>query len=499
MAIELSCAACGVRLAADRVNRAARLAQCVACASVTELAANPASAGESGVVGVAPLPHGVPIAVTETALAVRVPRRGGALAKALVVVVIVAAVGVGLGLGLLSDVFLYIAPVLLIVAYAALARGLGRVAIAASSRGLTIRRSPLPVPGGHRQIPAAVIAAVHASKGRGGDPTVVAEVEGGQPLVLPIPLTDTGEARYLANAFARTLGLAETAEAPAVARTRTAPAAASPESAQIPCPVCRQPIEHVHLTHGLALCGSCRVLIDLAHDPRSRAPGHALVPLTLEFQVRADGMRVAWRRKPRGLPVWIVLLTAWTVFWVAQIVRGSEWKSITELGAWGPPVMVSLSVAGLYFLAAPLVNRVVLRAQRGLLAVSHAPLPYPGDRQWRAKDVQELACETRTHRSRPGGGRQATRLFVVGRRPDGREQHTDLVDHIPDEEFGVFLLRAIERVVDIPRAPSARAVHGHHGHHGSGRDDPEESGSQESGSAESGADDRDAVPPPLRS
>ena len=130
-----------------------------------------------------------------------------------------------------------------------------------------------------------------------------------------------------------------------------------------------------------------------------RAP--VALPKGMTFERTLHGMEItrAWFTPAAfGLVLFCVLWDGFLVFW---------YFTVAKTGAPGiamllPVVHVVIGLALSYFAAASFVNRTRVSVERGVLRITHAPLPWPGPRGLGTAQIRQLFCKRHVSRGKSG-------------------------------------------------------------------------------------------------
>ncbi len=212
--------------------------------------------------------------------------------------------------------------------------------------------------------------------------------------------------------------------------------------------------ENIDLTTALARCHRCHAVFGFADQLSGANPPPPPMdrPLPDGFTMSESGGRLRlvhrWYR-----PVLFVALLA-CIFWSAgfalwyELARSpSEIPLVVLLAA---IVHVTVGVSITYATLAGFFNRTIIEADTTHLAIRHTPMPWPGNREVRAGDLQQLFCEEQVD------NKSVTyRLSAVLR--DGRK--LPLVKTLPEPNQALFLEHTLERRLGIVNQAVAGELH----------------------------------------
>lgn len=217
----------------------------------------------------------------------------------------------------------------------------------------------------------------------------------------------------------------------------------------IDCVECGTPISAENLDLGslLARCRRCNAVFSFAEKlgrkppPAPPVPRRPEVPLPRSLEVRRSGKDLVLRRRWFTWAVLPILL--FTVFWDGFMVM---WYAIAfSQGQWGMALFGTLHAAVGVMLAyaslAGLLNATSLAVSAGRLQVRHGPLPWPGEHDVDARDIDQLYVKCC-----PGGdGLDTFELHAIL----GDQAHVKLVDALSESEQALFLEQQLEAFLGI--------------------------------------------------
>lgn len=177
------------------------------------------------------------------------------------------------------------------------------------------------------------------------------------------------------------------------------------------CPNCASPLkaDDWDTASGIIKCSYCRALSTIpAREPSASSPGERdysrpPVPLPPGLTVEESALGLTIQRRWFA---WFVLLLipfciAWDgflLFWYSVALKpGAPW-----IAAVFPLVHVTVGVALTYFTLATLFNRTVIRVESGRLSIRHSPIPWMGNADLDASNLDQLYCKEKTHRNKSG-------------------------------------------------------------------------------------------------
>jgi hypothetical protein len=229
---------------------------------------------------------------------------------------------------------------------------------------------------------------------------------------------------------------------------------------ELECRKCGAPIaaEDVHVELAIAKCASCHAVLDLASrqtveiaggdavpERRSRAP----VPLPTRFQVvdTSLGLSVTWRWIGLQHLFMVFFCVAWDgvlLVWYGAAISQQQVQMML-FGSLHAFVGVGITYATL----AGLLNRTRVEVRAGVLSIRHSPLPWPGNRELHAREIDQLYCVERIRHSR--NSTRVTYELNAIRRRDGRT--VKLIGGLDDPQQALFLEQQIEEKLRIEDRP----------------------------------------------
>jgi hypothetical protein len=229
---------------------------------------------------------------------------------------------------------------------------------------------------------------------------------------------------------------------------------------ELECRKCGKPIadEDVHVELAVARCASCRTVMDLTSrqtvedgdgNPGSRARLRAPVPMPARFQVSdtASGLIVTWRWFTPRLVSQALFCVIWDVLVFLGLTADHSKSQLEMMLSWllfgGAAVWLT------YTTLAGLLNRTRVEVRSGVLSIRHFPLPWPGNRDLPARDIEQLYCEERFGHS----GKQTTVRYLVNAilRSDGRTVKP--LGELEQAQQALFLEQLIEQRLGIADQP----------------------------------------------
>jgi hypothetical protein len=239
---------------------------------------------------------------------------------------------------------------------------------------------------------------------------------------------------------------------------------------QLKCEQCGAPFQakDLHLERGLATCSACGSVQQLPQRPQpeshddaqaaDRAKPKQVVPIPSRFVVTDEGSELTIHY--RWFTPVIIFLAFFAIAWDSFLVF---WYSMA-FGDHGPPdpmkwIMiifpichVAVGVGLTYFVLAGFLNATTVRVADGMLSVRHGPLPWIGNLNLPADDIQQLYCDKKISTSQNDNGGSSTSIrYSVFAVVDGRK--TRILGPLNDADQALFVEQRLERFLNIKDSP----------------------------------------------
>jgi len=229
---------------------------------------------------------------------------------------------------------------------------------------------------------------------------------------------------------------------------------------QIKCKHCNEVVdaEDINLDRMLGKCKSCNAVFSfedqidasgVKQGPRSRG----VVPLPKGFVVEDDGRDLRISRR-WFTPVAIFLLffcVAWDgflVFWYAMALGEKMPGPFGIFFILFPICHVAVGVGLTYFMLALFLNSTTIVVSQGLLSVRHGPLPWKGVRDIPIKELDQVYCKEKQHRSR-NGSHTTFEVHAIQRGPKPEGGSLKLLSGLLEAEQALYIEQAIEKHLGI--------------------------------------------------
>lgn len=228
------------------------------------------------------------------------------------------------------------------------------------------------------------------------------------------------------------------------------------------CPSCSSAIQEadIDLARGLAKCSYCGSVMNLtasfgggSGEGRGRREPVAL-PKRMTFQKTLHGIEitrswftpVVW-----GLVFFCVIWDGFLVFWYTMAFTAGA-PMIAKLF---PLIHVSVGVFLTYFVVASFVNTTRVSVERGMLRISHKPLPWPGAREMAGMNLRQLYCKEHISRSKNG----VSVTYQLWALHDDGSTKTKLLGSLEIEQ-ALYLEQELEKALGIQDRPHPGEVPG---------------------------------------
>jgi hypothetical protein len=223
--------------------------------------------------------------------------------------------------------------------------------------------------------------------------------------------------------------------------------------AQVRCPSCGTHIrgEDMNLAQMAARCPTCDALLDLrdqapslgaAGTPDQPAPIDMPLPSGIQVHSNARELRLVLRW---FTPMYIfmaffaIMWNGFLVFWYAMAFGG---PLIFQLF---PLLHVAVGIGLAYGTVAGFLNSTTITVERGHLSVRHGPVPWTGNRDLPAEDVEQLYCQEHVTHSRNG---TTVRYSVQAVAKESRRK-IKLVSGLVDRDHAMFIENQVEQKLAI--------------------------------------------------
>lgn len=186
---------------------------------------------------------------------------------------------------------------------------------------------------------------------------------------------------------------------------------------------------------------------------RDAAPPLSTIPHGLDVEETPGSITItrAWRSPVTyGLMAFAALWDAFMIVWIVIAVTTGAWGM---LAAGSLHILVGVGVS--YAVAASLVNRTVVRADRTGFSIWHGPLPTPGRAFYPREDIEQVYIKRfEGNQERRGPQVTATGFFIPHvLLKNGRSVPLKGLSSVRDTDVARYYEEAIERALGIADRP----------------------------------------------
>lgn len=217
----------------------------------------------------------------------------------------------------------------------------------------------------------------------------------------------------------------------------------TPDAITLQCRRCGAEIasSDIDLGRGLAKCGACHAVFGFedqlgqGRPRRNKGP----VPMPKQFAVsnEPDTLEITRRwfsPKYIFIALFCVMWNGFLVFWY-----GAAASSGSLIMMLFPILHVAAGVYLAYWTLAGFLNRTIIKVDQRHVEIRHQPLPWPGNRELAADEIDQLYCRQQVHHGRNG---RTIHYDVEMVSRDGRT--LKLVSSLPRAEEALFIEYAVE-------------------------------------------------------
>ncbi len=229
---------------------------------------------------------------------------------------------------------------------------------------------------------------------------------------------------------------------------------------QLSCKQCGADIraEDINIERLIAKCAECHAVFGFAEDipgaatestaPRRR-PRRAKVPLPSGFRLEDHGvgLRIVYRW---WRPLFI-FIAVFTVFWCGFLVFWYGMALATDapiLALVFPLIHVAVGLGLAYYTIAGFLNRTYIDVDGRQIAITHAPLPWPGSKTIPAHSIAQLYVIENRRRSRNG-----EHFSYDLRAIDKSGQRLKVLSTLPEPDQALYVEQAVEERLGIESRP----------------------------------------------
>jgi len=214
--------------------------------------------------------------------------------------------------------------------------------------------------------------------------------------------------------------------------------------------------ENVDLGLRIARCGHCDAVFALDRpdgggSAQPATPERPEVPMPGAIQVEVFGDSLEIRRRWFGCAA--IFLIVFAVFWNGFMI---VWHSIAMatgmfvMSAFGL-IHTAVGIGVGYLALAMILNTTTIKVDRGMLTVSHGPLPWPGAKSLPIHEIKQFFCRETVHHGKNGTSYTYEVRYVT--QTGSKEK---LLTGLSNSDQALFIEQQIERHLGI----KDEAVHG---------------------------------------
>lgn len=221
------------------------------------------------------------------------------------------------------------------------------------------------------------------------------------------------------------------------------------------CPNCASPLsaDDWDIASGIIKCSYCRALstIPAAAPSGNSAKGayteRAPVPLPPKLKVEEDALGLTIQRRWFS---WIVIFLipfciAWNGILLAMLTGMFSTKNALPWFVYVIPVgHVAIGLGLAYFILATLFNSTRISAQSGLIRIRHGPVPWRGNLDLEASNLEQLFCKEKVSRSK-NAVRYTYEVWAVTR--DGTSRR--ILGTSLDQDQALYIEQKLEKALGI--------------------------------------------------
>lgn len=220
-------------------------------------------------------------------------------------------------------------------------------------------------------------------------------------------------------------------------------------SIQLACPRCDALIdsEEVNVKLGVAKCTRCGTVFGFADQLAPRAhparPAEPRPEVPLPPRIRVDQwgheLSLSWRWFTLPVLFLVFFCIAWDsflVFWYGiALTTDAPWIMSVF-----PIAHVAVGLGLTYYTVASLFNTTRLRIAGGELKMQHGPIPWRGEVNLPASDIEQVFCTEKIHRGKHGHRSWTYRVNAM--LTDGRR--VELVSGLPEADEALYIEQTLE-------------------------------------------------------
>jgi len=178
---------------------------------------------------------------------------------------------------------------------------------------------------------------------------------------------------------------------------------------EIKCPKCGRPVlaEDANIQAAVAKCRSCGAVFGIADA--SGAYGWqktaVVMPSRFKLEYEPDALRLAYSWYSAMTWFFAAFALFWNGFlitWYTQALTVKKCGGMPLAAKLLPLIHVAVGIGLAYYVIAGFLNTTLIRISRELLSVRHGPVPWPGNKDIPAYEIEQFFCEEKVHHSKNG-------------------------------------------------------------------------------------------------
>lgn len=228
------------------------------------------------------------------------------------------------------------------------------------------------------------------------------------------------------------------------------------------CPSCASAIQEadLDLTRGLAKCSYCGSVMNLtasfgggSREGQGRREPVAL-PKRMTFAKTLHGIEITrswYTHVVWGLVIFCLFWDGFLVFWYATAFATDAPTPALLF----PLIHVTVGLFLSYYVVASFVNTTRVAVERGMVRISHGPVPWPGGRELAGMNLRQLFCKEHISRSKNG----VTVTYQLWALHEDGSTKTKLLANMELEQ-ALFFEQELEKALGIQDRPQPGEVSG---------------------------------------
>ncbi|MCK5682516.1 hypothetical protein KAJ27_00280 [bacterium] len=214
------------------------------------------------------------------------------------------------------------------------------------------------------------------------------------------------------------------------------------------CKFCKQTLleDQLEITSGIATCTHCSAVFeieDCGNAEKKRLKEEVTLPaeFTVEKYKTVLTLKYNWNSSIfKGL--WVVAILVLYLL-LGPILESQDIFTLKKFYSNLADAFFAISAA--YGALAILVNKSVIRVTSFSIDIDHKPLPWPGNKSIKSKDIDQIYCKVKVHH-----GSGASKGYTYEVHASMREgMPVKLISGLPESDQALFLEQEIEKFLKI--------------------------------------------------